>query len=227
VRYSRQVRAAIRTTTNAPILTRIEAEPATADGKIDFILGIECRLIQENTRQKASELSGTPGDQTHERETCCMEPDRSNYRCADWRGCSNMGGFVAKLLAKSETGELHQREASLSWNINPRSNGGTREAEIILLCVRWYLRYPLSYRHLEELMQERGLKIDHTTIYRWVQHYAPELERRCRPHLQATNDSGPRRRDIGQSEGRVDVSLSSGGFGRPHAGVPAQSQPRR
>ena len=63
------------------------------------------------------------------------------------------------------------------------------EAEIILLCVRWYLRYPLSYRHLEEMMHERGLHIDHTTIYRWVQQYAPELERRCRPHLKATNDS--------------------------------------
>ena len=63
------------------------------------------------------------------------------------------------------------------------------EAEISLLCVRWYVRYPLSYRHLEELMQERGLRIDHPTIYRWVQHYAPELERRCRPHLKTTTDS--------------------------------------
>ena len=38
-------------------------------------------------------------------------------------------------------------------------------------------------------MRERGLYIDHTTIYRWVQHYAPELEKRCRPHLKTTNDS--------------------------------------
>ena len=63
------------------------------------------------------------------------------------------------------------------------------EAEIILLCVRWYLRYPLSYRDLEEMMLERGLPVDHTTIYRWVQHYAPELEKRSRPHLTMTNDS--------------------------------------
>jgi transposase, IS6 family len=63
------------------------------------------------------------------------------------------------------------------------------EAEIILLCVRWYLRYSLSYRDLEEMMAERGLTVDHTTIYRWVQHYAPELEKRCRPHLKACNDS--------------------------------------
>jgi transposase, IS6 family len=63
------------------------------------------------------------------------------------------------------------------------------ESEIILLCVRWYLRYSLSYRDLEEMMMERGLHVDHTTIYRWVQRYAPELEKRCRPHLKATNDS--------------------------------------
>jgi transposase, IS6 family len=63
------------------------------------------------------------------------------------------------------------------------------EAEIILLCVRWYLRYALSYRDLEEMMRERGLHVDHTTIYRWVQHYAPELEKRCKLHLKATTDS--------------------------------------
>ena len=59
----------------------------------------------------------------------------------------------------------------------------------MLLCVRWYLRCSLSYRDLEEMMRERGLQVDHTTIYRWVQHYAPELEKRARPHLKATNDS--------------------------------------
>jgi IS6 family transposase len=63
------------------------------------------------------------------------------------------------------------------------------EAELILLCVRWYLRYALSYRDLEEMMRERDLSVDHTTIYRWVQHYAPELEKRCRVCLKATNDS--------------------------------------
>jgi transposase, IS6 family len=63
------------------------------------------------------------------------------------------------------------------------------EAEIILLCVCWYLRYPPSYRDLEEMMFERGLHVGHTTIYRWLQHYAPEMEKRCRSHLKATNDS--------------------------------------
>jgi transposase, IS6 family len=63
------------------------------------------------------------------------------------------------------------------------------EGQIILICVRWYLRYCLSYRDLEEMMAERGLGVDHTTIYRWVQRYAPELEKRCKPYLKQTNDS--------------------------------------
>jgi IS6 family transposase len=46
--------------------------------------------------------------------------------------------------------------------------------EIIVLCLRWYLRYPLSYRDLEEMMAERGLSVDHSTIARWVLHYSPE-----------------------------------------------------
>jgi len=62
-------------------------------------------------------------------------------------------------------------------------------AEIILVCVRWYLRYPFSYRDLEEMMHERGRGVDHTTIYRWVQHYAPELEQRIKLPLTPTHDS--------------------------------------
>ena len=63
------------------------------------------------------------------------------------------------------------------------------QAEIILLNVRWYCRYSLSYRNLEEIMTERGLEVDHSTINRWVLDYGPELDRRCRPHLKSTNDS--------------------------------------
>jgi transposase-like protein len=63
------------------------------------------------------------------------------------------------------------------------------ESEIILTCVRWYLHYSLSYRDLEEMMTERGLSVDHSTIYRWVQDYAPEMEKCTRPNLRQTNDS--------------------------------------
>jgi transposase, IS6 family len=61
--------------------------------------------------------------------------------------------------------------------------------EVIILCVRWYLRYPLSYEHVSELMAERGVEVDASCIWRWVQAYAPELNKRCRPHLKATNKS--------------------------------------
>jgi transposase-like protein len=63
------------------------------------------------------------------------------------------------------------------------------QAELILRCVRWYLSYPLSYRQLAEMVNEQGLDVNHTTIFRWVQRYGPELETRCRPHLRPTNDS--------------------------------------
>jgi len=60
--------------------------------------------------------------------------------------------------------------------------------EIILLNVRWYCHYALSYRDLEEMMAERGIAVDHSTINRWVLKYAPQLEKRIRAHLQLTND---------------------------------------
>src|SRR5450755_2094007 len=52
------------------------------------------------------------------------------------------------------------------------------DREVIVPCVRWYLRFKLSYRDLVEMMAERDLSLAHTTIMRWVHHYAPEFERR-------------------------------------------------
>ena len=60
---------------------------------------------------------------------------------------------------------------------------------IIILCVRWYLRYSLSYRDLKEMMAERGVAVDHVTIWRWVQHYAPLLNQRLRRELRRPNTS--------------------------------------
>lgn len=61
--------------------------------------------------------------------------------------------------------------------------------EVILLAVRWYLRYPLAYLHVSEILTERGVFVDASSIWRWVQAYAPELDKRCRPHLKTTNKS--------------------------------------
>jgi hypothetical protein len=63
------------------------------------------------------------------------------------------------------------------------------EPEMILLAVGLYLRFSLSYRDVEELLAERSLRADHVTIWKGVQRYAPELERRLRSRLNSTNDS--------------------------------------
>src|SRR3954469_1244187 len=62
-------------------------------------------------------------------------------------------------------------------------------AEVILWAVRWYLMFPISYRDLELMLQDRGVEVDHTTLFRWIQAYAPELERRIRPHLRPWHGS--------------------------------------
>ncbi len=61
--------------------------------------------------------------------------------------------------------------------------------KIRVLCVRWYLKYPLSYRMLVEMMQERGINTTHTTIMRWVLEYSPIIDEIVRKYLKSTNDS--------------------------------------
>jgi IS6 family transposase len=61
--------------------------------------------------------------------------------------------------------------------------------DVILWCVRWYLRFPISVAHMAEMALERGLLIDSSCIWRWVQIYGPELDKRCRAHLKHTNKS--------------------------------------
>jgi hypothetical protein len=83
------------------------------------------------------------------------------------------------------------------------------DREVIILCVRWYLRFKLSLRDLVEMMAERGLSMAHTTIMRWVQRYAPEFEKRWRRFARA----GGRpvmagRRDLRQDPGRVVLFVS-------------------
>jgi len=63
------------------------------------------------------------------------------------------------------------------------------QPNIIIRCVRWYCRYSLSYRDVEELTQERGLRVDHSTVFRWVQAYALQLDKRCRRYLRPPSDS--------------------------------------
>ena len=73
-------------------------------------------------------------------------------------------------------------------NKNP-FKGRQFTAEIILWAVRWYLQFPISYRDLERMFSDRGIQVDHTTLFRWIQAYAPELDKRIRPHLRMTGGS--------------------------------------
>ena len=108
-----------------------------------------------------------PADFTYSRGFCC------NF------GAATSGWTV---FGKNRTGsDIMPSDNPFKWR--------QFEPALILRCVRWYLRYALSYRDLEDMMRERGLRVDHTTIYRWVQRYAPEIDRRCRPFLRRTNDS--------------------------------------
>ncbi len=54
--------------------------------------------------------------------------------------------------------------------------------------VRWYCKYGISYRELQEMLAERGVNVDHSTIYRWVQRYAPEMEKRLRWYWRNPSD---------------------------------------
>jgi len=92
--------------------------------------------------------------------------------------------------------------------------------ELIFCAVPWYLRYSLSFRDVEELLTERGLEADHTTIWRWVQRYGPELEQRLdtSPPLRAPTGTVPQQhpgtrppRDQTPREGQARVARVPGG----------------
>src|SRR5512135_3768273 len=82
--------------------------------------------------------------------------------------CVSGGGF--------DFGKLRAHPTSCQRTRMIDFKGHRFEKDIILLCVRWYLAYPLSYRNLEEMMEERGVEVDHSNLYRWVQKFTPTLE---------------------------------------------------
>ena len=63
------------------------------------------------------------------------------------------------------------------------------DQEIIILCVRWYITFKLSFRDLVQMMAERGITLSHTTILRWVQQYVPEFEKRWSRYARPVGDS--------------------------------------
>ena len=61
--------------------------------------------------------------------------------------------------------------------------------DVILVCIRWYAAYPLSYRHIEEMMQERGVSVDHYSINRWAIRFLPFIEKMARKHKRPVGGS--------------------------------------
>ena len=80
------------------------------------------------------------------------------------------------------------RQSSSPVGVPAAFTGFRFPPEVILLAVRWYLRYGLSYRDLEELLAERGIEVDHVTLYRWVQRFTPLLIEAARPCRHAAGD---------------------------------------
>ncbi|MGI4806772.1 MAG: IS6 family transposase [Janthinobacterium lividum] len=62
-------------------------------------------------------------------------------------------------------------------------------SQVILWALRWYLAFPISYRDLASMLADRGVEVNHTTLFRWMQAYAPTLERQIRRHLRPCNGS--------------------------------------
>ena len=95
-------------------------------------------------------------------------------------------------------------------------------AEVILWAVWWHLRFPISYRHLEVMLLDRGVEVGHSTIFRWIVAYAAELEKRIRSHLRISNGFWrvdetyvPMKGVLEQFKSGPSRGSGSGGFVRP------------
>jgi hypothetical protein len=93
-------------------------------------------------------------------------------------------------------------------------------SEVILWALRWYLAFPISYRDLALMLSDRGVVVDHTTLFRWVQAYAATLEKRVRP-LASMQRLLARRRDLHQGQRHLDLPVSRRGQPRPDDRLPA------
>ena len=88
---------------------------------------------------------------------------------------------LGKLFGLGEDGRMSRFEELFA--------GRHFDAEIVVLCVRWYLSFKLSYRDLVSMMSERSIGLAHTTILRWVQHYTPEFEKRWKRYARPVGGS--------------------------------------
>src|SRR5499433_4630655 len=88
----------------------------------------------------------------------------------------------------------HGRDATICTGGRALFRGRHFDQEIVVLNVRWYVTYKLSYRDLVAMMGERGIDVAHTTILRWVQHYTPEFQKRWNRFARTVGGSRPKAR---------------------------------
>ena len=109
----------------------------------------------------------------------------------------------------------------------PRFLAGFRfPREVISVAVRWYLRYGLSYRDIEELLAERGITVDHVTVYRWVQRFTPEFIEAARPGRHVPGNRWFVDETYLKVAGQADLSLPGGRSAWPGHRRPAVGQAR-
>ena len=106
-----------------------------------------------------------------------------------WRGWrEGLMGSVAKLAMGSGLGMIGPEEEGEDARV-AKFKGRHFTGEVILWAVRWYPMFPVSYRDRELMLADRGVAVDHSTIFRWIQAYAAELEKWLRPYLRRSNGS--------------------------------------
>jgi len=115
--------------------------------------------------------TGTPLIASSQEGHCCVERDP----------CLGDMGFVPRLRLYEAAGMKRRRLIRPIHQPDSAFSGFRFPPEVILIAVRWYLRYGLSYRDLEELLAERGIEVDHVTLFRWVQRFTPLLVEAARP----------------------------------------------
>lgn len=88
--------------------------------------------------------------------------------------------------------------------------------DVMLTCVRWYVAYPLSLRQLEEMMAERGISVDHSTVHRWALQLLPALHKVFRRRKRPVGKKLAHGRDLHPGTRSVEISVSGGGQGRQY-----------
>ena len=102
--------------------------------------------------------------------------------------------------------------------------GSHFERDVILWGVRWYVAYPISYRQLEEMMDERGVEVDHSTLNRWVLKYVPLLETQFCARKRSVGSSWRLDETYVKVKGVWKYLCQSGRQGRRHSGLPTDRQ---